>query len=158
MVATRNLSSYPQSLPTIVTCPAPLVMPENPSENFYCREPKWTDVLVFFLANIIAHAATVPPSPGNNITDNIEMALISLFLPYYGVGRAASIIRRGAIWETNPLQRAARAGALCTIDRYRTATADRGELPTQRRAVGPHTNQNYLAYVFSKGLFRWSKS
>lgn len=48
------------------------------------------------------------------------MKICSLFSPYYGVGRSASCIKRGAIWAATPLERAARAGALCIVTRTKS--------------------------------------
>ncbi|RPB11807.1 hypothetical protein P167DRAFT_546101 [Morchella conica CCBAS932] len=85
------------------------------NESLSCRDAKWTDVGLFFLVNILAHTATVPASPGISIREYLEVALFSLIVPYYGVGRALRIIKRGAIWVGDPLQQAARAEALCVV-------------------------------------------
>jgi hypothetical protein len=85
------------------------------NESLSCRDAKWSDVGLFFLVNILAHTATVPASPGISVMEYLEVALFSLIVPYYGVGRALRIIKRGAIWVGDPLQQAARAEALCVV-------------------------------------------
>lgn len=82
-----------------------------------CRQSKWFDVLIFFISNIAVHVATVPVRPGSTTWMETISKLFSLFCPYFGVGRAAILIARGAIWSKNPLQRAARSGALCIVTR-----------------------------------------
>lgn len=82
--------------------------------------------MVFFLANIVAHAATVSSFPGDTVMDGMESVLVALFLPYFGIGRALGIIRRAALFVGSPLQQARCAGAICVIGRTRKWRASEG--------------------------------
>lgn len=101
-------------------------MSQNPDKDFYCRESKWSDVVVFFIVNIIAHAATVPSIPGSSTTEIILAALESILLPFCGVGRAVRIIYKSPVFAGSPLQSAAWAEAICVVGRTRHWTASEG--------------------------------
>lgn len=123
-------------------------MSQSPPKNLYCRESKWSDLVVFFLANVVAHAATVPSSPRSNTIDNIESMLLSLFLPYFGIGRAIGIIRRAAIFASSPLQQAKRAEAICAVGRTRK----------WRESGGPVIGPTGAAWFFSDTDLEFGKS
>ncbi|KAL7804938.1 hypothetical protein V8C44DRAFT_341952 [Trichoderma aethiopicum] len=84
--------------------------------NLLCTPAKWYDLLIFFSANYFAHAASVIVEPGQDFASIALWILVALVLPGAGVSRAVRAISRHAITERkNPLQCAARAGALCMV-------------------------------------------
>lgn len=97
-------------------------------EKPICRQAEWTDILSFFLLNIVVHAATVPPSPGSAFFETAEHIIWSLFTPYYGAVRAVRIISHASIWASTPLQRALRAEALCVVARTKDWKTNEGTI------------------------------
>ena len=82
-----------------------------------CTRSKWSDVATFFLANFVAHAATVKSDPGQPMLGWILSMLLALIFPTAGVFRGLDAIRRSAIIGGSPLQKARKAGALCEVVR-----------------------------------------
>ncbi|ORY10866.1 hypothetical protein BCR34DRAFT_566129 [Clohesyomyces aquaticus] len=86
--------------------------------NLVCIPGRWTSVVVFCLANYLAHCATVKPYPGETIAETITAMVFAFFLPSSGIMRAMdSIIRRPNFRKMNELEKAAMAGALCMVVR-----------------------------------------
>lgn len=88
--------------------------------DLFCRPAKWTDVLVFFLGNYVAHVATVHSSPGQSVSETILFSIVALFLPSAGILKACQAIYSQARFAPTELQRAARAGALFVIHKIPT--------------------------------------
>ena len=82
-----------------------------------CTPPAWYDLPLFFLSNYLAHAATVISSPGEHWLNTLYVATYALLLPMSGVARAFSAICYYARFKKDPIQKAARAGALCMVGR-----------------------------------------
>lgn len=87
----------------------------NTNPNVICRPAKWTDVVVFYLGNYIAHAATTLSLPGQSPLGLVFVILAALFFPISGVFRGFRAISTMAIFAETELQTAARAGALCMV-------------------------------------------
>jgi hypothetical protein len=100
-----------------------LLVPEGSSTHgnpsLLCSPPKWYDYIIFFGANYFAHAATVVSEPGQNATTSVLVALLVLFFPVSGLTRAVRAIRSRAIFEKDPVRRAAKAGALVMVTDWR---------------------------------------
>ena len=89
---------------------------DHGNPNLLCTPAQWYDVLIFFLTNYVAHAATVVPGPGQPWDSSLAYAMHAIFLPSTALVRALVVIARRASFERkNPLKRAARAGALCMV-------------------------------------------
>ena len=95
--------------------------------NFACFPTTATDVLLFFLTNYVAHAATVKIRPGASTKEKMFYILHSLFFPVEGVARAIEFMFEWS-WtidskfpflnmEANSLETAQRAGALAMVVR-----------------------------------------
>ncbi|KAE9369937.1 hypothetical protein N431DRAFT_469813 [Stipitochalara longipes BDJ] len=82
-----------------------------------CLPTKWTDIVIFFLGNYVAHAATIRLEPGTNIVDTILAVVWALLIPICGVKCRVSGILSLAKFGKTDLQIAARAGALCQVIR-----------------------------------------
>ncbi|KAH0541756.1 hypothetical protein FGG08_003778 [Glutinoglossum americanum] len=83
--------------------------------NLLCRRASWIDVLVFFLGNYVAHAATVVSRPSQSVLSNVFNIMIALLFPGGGVRNGVEAILTLAKFAPTDLQVAARAGALCTV-------------------------------------------
>ena len=85
--------------------------------SMLCVPTQWHDVLLFLCGNYLAHALTVVPKPGEPWTDLLLRTVVALFFPNYGMRDGLDAIFRHAIIVKDPLQRAARASALCMVVR-----------------------------------------
>ncbi|KAL8393883.1 hypothetical protein RB595_003585 [Gaeumannomyces hyphopodioides] len=100
-----------------------------------CRQAKWTDVLIFFLANHVAHAATTISRPGQSIGSTILLTLQALTIPSLGMLLAVMTISRGLSkprWHgirSYSLQKAAGAGALFAVVKVGAGQSQTGERP-----------------------------
>ncbi|KAJ7699087.1 hypothetical protein B0H14DRAFT_3174145 [Mycena olivaceomarginata] len=82
-----------------------------------CTPASRLDILIFFLANYIAHAVTVKPYPGESSTGRHINFLTALLFPTLGLVRGLNAWARHAIFTKGSLERAARSGALCVVVR-----------------------------------------
>lgn len=85
--------------------------------NLLCLPAKWTDVVIFFLGNYFAHAATIRSSPGYSIYLSAMNAVTALFFPASGIRRGLEGVFSLAKFGRTDLQMTARAGALCRVVR-----------------------------------------
>src|SRR5947207_2299107 len=96
-----------------------IVLPKNYSNhgdpNLLCRSTKWSDIVIFFLGNYVAHAATTLTLPGQSPLSAAVTVIAALLFPTSGVIRGAKTILSFAITAKTDLQTAARAGALCMV-------------------------------------------
>jgi len=102
-----------------------ITVPEGTSNHgdpdILCVPSKWTDILLFYAVNYLAHAVTVKSLPGEKLEETAYYIAMALIYPYSGLLRGIeAIIRRAAWYRGNELQQAARAGALCVVVRDRT--------------------------------------
>ena len=102
--------------------------------------PKWTDYITFYVANYFAHAASLVGRPGESWPETVLAVTCALFLPGSGALRALRSLLAGAAFSTDELERAARAGALCTVmhksNALRWFNQSRPSLWRQRTFVG----------------------
>ena len=91
------------------------------SSNIFCVVPSpWFSVMVFYLGNYAAHAATLVTYPGEAPICVFAAILYALFFPTTGIARGLNaIFRRARLpWcGQTDLRAAARAGALCMVVR-----------------------------------------
>lgn len=85
--------------------------------DLLCLPTKWTDVIIFFLGNYLAHAATLRSVPGRSMYQSFFAMLKALFFPVSGVILGVRGITSFASLAKTDLQVAARAGALCKVIR-----------------------------------------
>ncbi|PHH90574.1 hypothetical protein CDD83_3261 [Cordyceps sp. RAO-2017] len=81
--------------------------------NLICKPADWKDLLVFFLGNYGAHAATVIGRPGQSSLTRAFSLVLALFFPGAGVLTGITAIASLALFAPTELTKAARAGALC---------------------------------------------
>ena len=110
-----------------------------------CRNARWTDIIVFYLGNYLAHAGTISSLPGQSRLNTVVTIFSALLLPGAGVAKGTRAILSRAILAPTPLQQAARAGALCV--------AVKDEESSQRDGgAGNKQLRDVEANVESKGL------
>lgn len=85
--------------------------------DLVCRSVYWVDIIRFLFFNYVLHAATVLSSPGDGIVLGVIHRVVALFVPLFGTLRALAAIHRYARGESNPLEVALRARALCMVQR-----------------------------------------
>jgi hypothetical protein len=82
-----------------------------------CKPTTWHDVLVFLLANFVAHTATIPQTPGIKWYISIQWCLIAFLLPFFtlssSIGKLVEHFSRGG----NDLRNALAAGAIVIVAR-----------------------------------------
>ena len=116
---------------TNVTITVPMGTSNHGDPNIICLPSKWTDVLLFYAVNYLAHAVTVKSYPGEKLQYTAYYIVVALLYPYSGLLRGMEAISRRAAWcRGNELQRAARAGALCVVVRNATWKPLDGQLVT----------------------------
>jgi len=85
--------------------------------NLICKPTTWTDIIVFFLGNYLAHAATIKSLPGEYAGSFSFAVVVALLFPPTGMARGLSAIFSFSKLSKTDLQSAARAGALCMVVR-----------------------------------------
>jgi len=102
-----------------MTISVPAGTSDHGDPKLLCTPTKWLDILIFFLANYIAHAATVKALPGETTKDLAFTVFLAITFPFSGVTRGLEAIVRHASFyrNANDLKTAARAGALCIVVR-----------------------------------------
>ncbi|KAK0702286.1 hypothetical protein B0H67DRAFT_547275 [Lasiosphaeris hirsuta] len=112
--------------------------PVSPPGYFYrdncsllCKPAGWTDVLVFFLGNYVAHVATVNISPGTSTYNWTWQCLIVFLAPGAGILSAFEAIQSRAIFAPTELQMAARARALVMVVPPPPPEADNSDSPSR---------------------------
>ena len=106
--------------------------------NLLCRPAAWTDIVVFYLGNYAAHAATIITTPGESPAHTLTTFLIALLWPGGGVRKGLEAIFSGAIFARTHLERAARSGALCAVVKY--PDAGTAYQLTTTKTGHPHTS------------------
>ena len=100
-----------------ITVTVPEGTQSHGSPNLLCTPTRWTDVAIFFLANYVAHAATIKSVPGEPPLAAFRVHVAALLFPLAGVLRGVRAIRQCAILCDTPLETAAKAEALCVVIR-----------------------------------------
>lgn len=85
--------------------------------NLLCTPTKWTDIVIFYLGNYFAHAATVIALPGESAGSMGVTAFLALLFPTSGVIRGVSAILACAKNGKTALETAQRSQALCMLAR-----------------------------------------
>jgi hypothetical protein len=98
--------------------------------HLLCLPAKWTDIIVFYLGNYVAHAATTKTEPGQNRYIIIFVVVGALLFPVSGLYRGLYAIFSFAIFGKTDLQIATRAGALVMIVAEQQEPSDEGKHPT----------------------------
>jgi hypothetical protein len=85
-----------------ITITVPSGTTNHGDPNLLCTPTKWTDIILFYTVNYIAHAVTVKSIPGEQKYDSAFLILSALLYPYSGLLRGLeAIFRRAAWWPKN---------------------------------------------------------
>jgi hypothetical protein len=98
-----------------------------------CQPIVWTQVLVFFLLNYAAHAATIISIPGAKWWANAQWQIVALIFPFAGLGRAIGLLISHRRYGDDELGKAMAVGAVVVVGRSknwqpRTREGGEGEL------------------------------
>jgi hypothetical protein len=107
-----------------------------------CTSAGWDDIIVFLMANYLAHAATSVKFPEETSWDVNKRRIDALLAPYIGLMYALRKIQWCLVLETDPMRRACRAEALCQIVRtenWRPKVESSIEVPyVESKSRSPH--------------------
>jgi hypothetical protein len=129
MFSLRSLASflYPlfllfpriQGIPLLqnITIPLPAGSSDHGTPGILCTPTKWTDIVIFYLANYAAHAATTRSLPGEETSRVGIIVFTALLFPAAGAFRGILGIASFSIFGKTDLEKAARARALCMVVR-----------------------------------------
>jgi len=95
-----------------------------------CEATTWRDILLFYLINYIAHAATAPSPPGARLWLICRSQLTCLLYPFHGLVKAVSSLFSHQIFGTHELGKALSVGALTVVSRkksWKPSTESPGE-------------------------------
>jgi hypothetical protein len=98
-----------------ITIPLPDSSSDHGIPGMLCTPTKWSDIMIFYLANYAAHAATTCSLPGEKNWRTMMAVLAALFFPAAGAFRGILVITSLAVFGKSDLEKAAKAGALCMI-------------------------------------------
>lgn len=116
LITLASLLTVAGCLPTHnVTVPAPEGFSNHGQNNLFCVPMKWYNILIFFLTNYIAHAATVRSRPGQKFRHAARDFLLALAFPYSGLSRSLSALLEFSR-SKHALTRAYHAEALWVVE------------------------------------------
>ncbi|KDQ51989.1 hypothetical protein JAAARDRAFT_492802 [Jaapia argillacea MUCL 33604] len=123
----RSSSSFPSPNMrfhrlSLLAITSPLILSASAlpiSRSIVCNRTTWHDIVIFFVANYIAHAATVPSVPGAKWYDSAFWTTVSLFLPLAGLGKSAGLVGRHFLAGKSDLEKASAREALLVVVRSR---------------------------------------
>jgi len=111
-----------------ITIVVPAGSRDHSNPKLLCTPTQWTDIATFFLANYVAHAATVKSVPGESPMSVALTVIVALVFPTSGIIRALGATYQCAVFADTPLKTAARAKALCTVVRTSTWKPQTGDI------------------------------
>ncbi|KDQ51960.1 hypothetical protein JAAARDRAFT_198619 [Jaapia argillacea MUCL 33604] len=82
-----------------------------------CVLTTWCDIAVFFTANYIAHATTIPTAPGAKWYNTAAWTILCLLLPFAGLGKSVGLILSHFIVGRSDLEKAWTHDALAVVVR-----------------------------------------
>ncbi|KDQ51984.1 hypothetical protein JAAARDRAFT_198641 [Jaapia argillacea MUCL 33604] len=97
----------------LVISVAALPMPRS----VVCVPTTWHDIAVFFVANYIAHAATIPTAPGAKWYDTAAWTILCVLLPFAGLGKSLGLILSHFLVGSSDLEKALAREALAVVVR-----------------------------------------
>jgi hypothetical protein len=112
---TQLLAAPTSSENVTITLPTGARIYTNPGE--ICAPASWSNIIVFYLTNYLAHIATVRMAPDQSPWQKNEFGISCLFFPAIGLEKAIYYILGCSSLAREPLQKAARAGALFHVVR-----------------------------------------
>lgn len=111
---------------------------------------------MFFLANSVAHAATVKSVPGELALSSCLALVFALLLPASSIRRGLSAIYRSAVLANTPLKTAATAKALCMVVRTIDWRPQTGDVVEVLDYMGPREVEKFIKHK-SDFVFKTTK-
>jgi hypothetical protein len=115
-------------------------LPLRTAAAVQCAAIDFKGVLVFFLGNYVAHAATVPFRPGGKWMESAPFAFASLIYPLFGLIRAAALLDKHRKFGKDEIGLAIAQGAVMVAVRSKD-----WEPPTHDQLVFVGLPQEFLA-------------
>lgn len=103
------------TLLTNITISAPVGSRFEPNPPGVCTPASWSDILLFFAANYLAHLATVRVDAGSTFLRSFKTYISCFFFPLNGLQNALNCILHCSMAAPDEVQKAVRAGALCIV-------------------------------------------
>ncbi|KAE9380794.1 hypothetical protein N431DRAFT_552886 [Stipitochalara longipes BDJ] len=100
-----------------ITITVPEGTTNHGNKNLLCTPTSWTDIVVFFLGNYVAHAATVPSFHGESWIQPAVDRGHAVLAPGYGLFRGICMLLTLAIFGKSELEVASRAQAIFMVTR-----------------------------------------
>lgn len=92
-------------------------LPLGTRASVHCVSTDWHSMITFFILNYLSHAATVPGQPGARWTENLPWTIISLMLPFAGLGKTLGLlISYTSVFGQN-VEKAVSRGAIAIVSR-----------------------------------------
>ncbi|CAI6062291.1 unnamed protein product [Clonostachys chloroleuca] len=117
-----------------------ILVPDGTSNHgdprLLCTPTRSINVASFYLANYVAHAATIRALPGQTPISTLVDMLFALAFPVSGVIRGLQGIYQAAIFAKEP-HRALRAGAVCEVVRTKDWKPESGDRILLQKALHP---------------------
>ena len=98
-----------------ITFAFPVGTNNHSDKHLICTPVQKSDLAAFYLANFVAHAATIKSLPGEPLVSNLVAMVLALLFPTSAVLRAMFAIWPMAIFKSTPLKKASSSGALCVV-------------------------------------------
>jgi hypothetical protein len=92
-----------------------------------CQANVLIPILEYIATNYIAHAFTIRFNPGYGPVYTIFLSVAALVFPYFGFMAACRNLECLSLFSEDPLDRALKAGALCTVARTQNWIPEEGE-------------------------------
>jgi hypothetical protein len=132
-----------------ITVSVPAGSTSHGDSHILCTPPKFSDFVIFFFSNYLAHAATIITKPGQRWIETLEVTCFALLLPISGLARALETIMTHAVTEKDQIKRAARAEALCMVVRV-SNTSNRPNEPQWYKSSVHDSNYRVADKVYGQ--------
>jgi hypothetical protein len=110
--------------------PLSFALPITTRTTISCHPIVWEQILVFFLLNYGAHAATTISIPGAKWWANGQWQISAFFFPFAGLGRAIGLLIGHRLYGEDELGKAIAMGAVVVVGRsknWQPRSRERGE-------------------------------
>jgi len=106
--------------PTIFQRISPLLLALSPRDDPdvpHCEATTWYDLLLFYLLNYLAHAATAPSPPGARTRLVFQAQFFALLFPFNSLLKAVTLLFHRSIFGSDDIGMACAVGAVAVVAR-----------------------------------------
>ena len=101
-----------------IVLPLSFALPISVRTSVSCRPIGWEQILVFFLTNYVAHAATTISIPGTRpVWIWAQWPILTFFFPFAGLGRSIGLLVNHVQYGHDELGKALAVGAVVVVGR-----------------------------------------